>query len=155
MTRKESYELIINILMNTDEEDMAMELVNFCEKEINAIDTKAEKAKERIAKKKAEPDKLTDAIVEVLTSGEGNGQFTVNALVKELGGYDVGTEVTNQKVVSRLSKLVAAGNVEKSNVKEGDRYIRAYSWAVVEEEAAVEEEEVDVSAEIEKMPEEE
>ena len=42
-------------------------LTEFCEKEIDALARKAEKAKETAAKKKAESDELTDIVLSELT----------------------------------------------------------------------------------------
>lgn len=88
-----------------------VEVAEFCNKEIEALDRKAAKAKEIAAKKKSEPDVLSDAIAEVLTD-----EFELIAnIVKKIDNEDA----TNGKVQYRLNKLVEAGIAEKSELSVG------------------------------------
>lgn len=88
-----------------------VEVAEFCDKEIEALERKAAKAKETAAKKKAEADVLLDAIAEVLTD-----EFELIAnIAKKLNDE----EATVGKVQYRLNKLVEAGIAEKSDISVG------------------------------------
>lgn len=82
----------------------------FCDKEIAALDTKAVKAKERAAAKKAEADVLMDQVRDVLT-GEFQTIADIAAAVAE-----VNADATVARVTYRLTKLVESGYVEKTDV---------------------------------------
>jgi len=84
----------------------------FAEHEIQLLDKKAEKAKESAAKRKKE-DPLYDAVKFALSD-----EFkTIADITEDLvaSGYDV----TVAKVTYRLSKLVEAGEAEKTPIKVG------------------------------------
>lgn len=84
----------------------------FAEHEIKLLDKKAEKAKESAAKRKKE-DPLYDAVKFALSD-----EFkTIADITEDLvaAGYDV----TVAKVTYRLSKLVEAGEAEKTPIKVG------------------------------------
>lgn len=83
-------------------------IVEFCEKEIEALDKKAAKAKETAAKKKAEGDELTEKVFEALTD-----EFECIACVTEKVGDE---EATTAKVQYRLGQLVKAGRAEKEEI---------------------------------------
>ena len=102
MTKKEMFEKIM-AAMATD-----VEVVEFCEKEIAALDKKAAKAKETAAKKKAEGDELTEKVFEVLTA-----EFECIACITEKVGDE---EVSIAKVQYRLGQLVKAGRAEKEEI---------------------------------------
>ena len=82
----------------------------FCDKEIASLDAKAAKAKERAAAKKAEPDVLMDQVRDALT-GEFQTIADIAAAVAE-----VNAAATVYKVTYRLTKLVEAGDAEKTDV---------------------------------------
>lgn len=111
ITKKDRFNTLI-ALLNGDIvlEDIAdvADLVEFCDKEIAALDKKAAKAKETATKKKAEGDELTDKIAGVLTSDFA----TIADIVKALNDDDV----TNQKASYRLNKLAEAGKAEKGEI---------------------------------------
>ena len=70
ITKREMYEQIILMFTEDAETEVkvsAEDVVAFCNKEIEALEKKAAKAKERAAVQKAEGDELTDAVLEVLT----------------------------------------------------------------------------------------
>ena len=82
----------------------------FAMNEIELLDKKADKAKERAATKAAAGDVLTETIKGVLTA-EHKTIADVTAAVAEID-----PEVTTSKVTYRLSKLVEAGVATKSEV---------------------------------------
>ena len=88
----------------------AVTVVEFCDKEIASLDSKAAKAKERAATKKAEADGLTDLVAAALTD-----EFQVIAdIAAAVAGSDA--DATVSKVTYRLGKLVEAGKAEKTQV---------------------------------------
>jgi hypothetical protein len=88
----------------------AATVVEFCDKEIASLDSKAAKAKERAAAKKAEADGLTDLVAAALTD-----EFQVIAdIAAAVAESD--TDATVSKVTYRLGKLVEAGKAEKTQV---------------------------------------
>lgn len=128
ITNREMFEVLKN-LMTTGElsEDVtAEEVVEFCDKQIAALDHKAEKAKERAAAKRAESDELTNAIAAVLT----DELQTIAEITKAVGREDVSVN----KVQARLSKLAAAEVAVKDTImvegKDGKKASRvAYKLA--------------------------
>lgn len=84
-------------------------VAEFCANEIDLLDKKAAKAKERAAAKKAEGDELTEQIYNVLSSDEF---MTIPEIVKALGDEDVSA----QKASYRLRTLVAENRAEKTEV---------------------------------------
>jgi len=106
MTKREYFNEIKTAM--SDNED----IVAFCEKEIDLIDRKNEKARERAAKKRAESDVMTEAVYATLTN-----EF---AFIDDIVAATEGDEVTRGKVVARLSKLVRAGKAEKEDIKNPD-----------------------------------
>jgi hypothetical protein len=113
MTKKETLEMIIDLLntaYDLGEEKVEM-AVEYCEKEIAALDRKAEKAKETAAKKKAE----NDALLEVVYDALGEDEFeTIAAIAKRV--VDVEPEATVGKVQYRLTALAKEGRAEKSTI---------------------------------------
>lgn len=109
VTKRDYFEAIIEA-MKTGEVKMELEkIIEFCENEITLLDKKAIKAKERAATKKAEADDLMDKVYAVLSDTEF---MTRNAVMDALG--DMPEDVTISKVGARLTKLVDAMKVEKS-----------------------------------------
>ena len=107
-------------------------LVEFLDKEMAALTQKAEKAKERAAKKKAEGDALKEAIVAVLTEE----MQTVDDIVAQIEGEDV----SKQKIVVRLTQLVKDGVAERGTEKVDGKQRAAYCLTGVSEEVEAEEE---------------
>ena len=93
--------------------------IEFINKQIETLAAKAEKAKEKAAKAKAEGDELR-AIVE--------GILTVDAQpIDDIVAQIEGEDVTKAKVTARLTALVNAGIAKKEPVKVGSRKVMAYS----------------------------
>ena len=82
----------------------------FCDKEIAALDSKAAKAKERAAAKKAEADVLMGQVEDALTD-----EFQVIADIAAAVA-EVNADATVSKVTFRLTKLVESGVAEKTQV---------------------------------------
>lgn len=102
VTKKEMYGVIAEAMA-----DNAM-VVEFCEKEIAALERKAEKAKERAAKKRAEGDELKNVVASVLTS-----EFqTIADVAEQIEGEDI----TVGKISYRLNALVKEGVAVKEDV---------------------------------------
>lgn len=97
----------------------ADDVIAYAETTIAQLDGKAAKAKEKAAEKKAEGDALRDAVKAVLTEEPK----TITQIVAEIND----PELTNAKVVARLTALVNAGEAFKSDVKVENRKVKAYS----------------------------
>ena len=83
-------------------------LIEFVEGEIAALARKSEKAKAKAAEKKTERDELCEAVYAVLTAEPQ----TRDQVFEQIEGEDI----TVAKVGARLNKLVAAGDVTKTEV---------------------------------------
>ncbi len=109
ITKREMFEAIAQA-METGEIKFAPEVViDFCNKEIEALDKKAAKAKERAAAKKAEADTLMDAVVAVLDGDEFQTIADIAAKIED-------EDATTSKITYRLTTLVKNGQAEKSEV---------------------------------------
>ena len=114
VTKKEMFTEIKAVLETVEG---SKELVAFVEKQIEALDNEAAKAKERKAKKVAE-DTLKDTVASLLTDEFQTAEAIVDAIGDE--------EVSKAKVVNRLSKLIADGVAVKEQTKVGDRKVVCY-----------------------------
>ena len=95
ITKRDRFEEIKTLLADN------ADIVAFCDNEIALLDGKADKAKARAAKKKADGDALQDEVAALLT-----GDFqTIDAIMNGI----TDTEATKAKVQARLTKLVNAG----------------------------------------------
>lgn len=117
ITKREKFERLLKI----EEVAADAELKEFVEKEIASLDAKAEKAKERAAKKKAEMDTLCDEVYAVIAE---KGTVTLQELVDTLSVDN--EEVTSAKIVARLSKLVTAEKIEKAEKTIEKRKLMTY-----------------------------
>lgn len=84
-------------------------IVEFCDAQIDQIDKKAAKAKEKAAEKKAANDELTEVVASILT----NEFQTADEITAKIDGEDV----SRAKVINRLTKLIGAGTAVKDTVK--------------------------------------
>ena len=108
-TKRDKFTDIKAILSLVDTEDYDVPvLVEFIDAEIGALDRKAAKAKETAAAKKAERDELCEAVLAVLTT-EPKTRDEITEMIE-------GDEVSVAKVGARRNKLVAAGDVVKTEV---------------------------------------
>ena len=110
ITKREMYEAIKETFETGSCKFDAATVVEFCDKEIASLDSKAAKAKERAAAKKAEADVLTDLVAAALTD-----EFQVIAdIAAAVAESDA--DATVSKVTYRLGKLVEVGKAEKTQV---------------------------------------
>lgn len=108
ISKREMFEAI-KTAMETGETAIHPDLIiEFCEKEIEALDKKAAKAKETAAKKKAEGDELTERVFEALTDEFECIACITNKIEDE--------DVSIAKVQYRLGQLVKAGRAEKEEI---------------------------------------
>ena len=118
VTKKENYEMLMEIVENSNSE-MKAELVDFITKQIESIDAKAAKAKEKAAEKRAEGDELRAAVKTVLTEE----LQTAETILSQIEGE----ELTKAKIVARLTQLVKNGEASKEEVKtEEGKKVMAY-----------------------------
>jgi hypothetical protein len=110
ITKREMFEAIKETFETGTCKFDAATVMAFCDKEIASLDSKAAKAKERAAAKKAEADVLMDQVRDALT-----GEFQTIADIAAAVA-DVNADATVSKVTYRLTKLVEAGDAEKTDV---------------------------------------
>ena len=110
ITKRDMFTNIINVFQTGDSAYDPADVIAFCEKEIAALDSKAIKAKERAAAKKAEADVLLDQVKAVLTA-DFQPIADIAAAVAE-----VNPDATVAKVQYRLGKLVEAEVAEKTDL---------------------------------------
>jgi hypothetical protein len=110
VTKRDMYEAIIETMKTGECAYPAEDVVAFCENEIELLDKKAVKAKERAAAKHAEGDALADLVASALTS-----DYQVIADITAAVA-DKDPDATVSKVTYRLSQLVKAGVAEKQEV---------------------------------------
>lgn len=122
MTKKDIYAGIKATLEQNFDAGEVAEYVEFIDKEIAAIDARAEKEKARRAEKKAEGDDLRDAVKEAIGAEPITGEAIAEALIEEY------PDVTKAKVTYRAGQLVKAGEVYKVQIKTEDgRKVVAYT----------------------------
>lgn len=110
ITKREMFANIINVFQTGESAYDPADVIAFCEKEIASLDSKAAKAKERAAAKKAEADVLMDQVKDALTD-EFAPIADIAAIVAE-----VNPDATVAKVQYRLGKLVEAEVAEKTDL---------------------------------------
>lgn len=111
LTKKDYYGMLKEIVLTSDV-DNKEELEAFIDRQIEIIDNKAEKAKERAAEKKAEGDELRAAIKSVLTED----YQSADDILAQLEGEDL----SKAKIIARLTQLVNNGDAEKAQAKAED-----------------------------------
>ena len=110
ITKAQKYAMIEDILNTVDGDNIDM-LIEFVQAEQAALANKAAKAKAKAAEKKTEIDDLGNAVLGVL-DGTPKTRDEVFALVE-----DFSNDVSVAKVGARLTRLVDAGLVVKTEVK--------------------------------------
>ena len=120
ITKAEYFGMIKDVVAGSDVEN-AQELMDFIDRQVELIASKAEKAKERAAKQKAKGDKLREAVQAVLT-----GELQV---IDEIVAQVDFEDVTKAKVTARLTQLVNAGIAVKEQQKVDSRKVMAYKLA--------------------------
>lgn len=94
----------------------------FVATQLEQLEAKATKAKERAGEKKAAGDELRGKVKAVLT-GEFQTRDQVFAKMEQT------EDLTIAKVGARLTQLVASGEVVKEQVKSGDHKVMGYKLA--------------------------
>lgn len=121
MTKKDYYGILKTIVEGIEVENKE-DLLAFIDRELELIENKSIKAKERAAEKKAEGDELRAAVKAILT--------TENQTIDEIFGQIEGEDLTKAKIVARLTQLVKAGEAKKEEVKSEDgKRIMVYALA--------------------------
>ena len=118
ITKVDMFNAIADFIADTDWERKD-EAIEFIEKQIDQLKTKAEKAKSRAEEKKIEGDELREAVANALTN-EPQTIDAITAIVAE--SFDV----TKAKVTARLTQLVKLGEATKEQVKMDSRKIMVY-----------------------------
>ena len=110
ITKKDRYESIMALCSTVAPMD-GFDLdgiIEFCQKEIDTLGARAEKAKERAAAKRAEGDELQTAVLNALTDELASRQ--------EITERIEGDEVSLAKVGYRLNSLVKQGLAIKEEI---------------------------------------
>ena len=111
MTKKDYFNEIRGIVEDSELENKD-ELIYFLNSQIESLDRKADKARERAAAKKAEGDALREAVKSVLTDEFQTAEAITEAINDE--------EVSKAKVIARLTQLVNLGEAVKEPAKTED-----------------------------------
>lgn len=112
MTKIECFEQLAGIVEASDVENKE-DILKFIQSSIETLENRKRAAQERAEKKKNEPDELADAVKAVLSEE----LQTADDIAAQIEGEDV----TKQKVVARLTKMVNAGIVRKDSIKTDDK----------------------------------
>ena len=100
-----------------DQEEQAA-LVEFIDKQVDALEKRKVAAAARAEKKREESDEMTEAILAQI----GDELITVDEIVVALDSE----EITRNKVTARLGKLAKAGRIVKDSVKVDGKKRMAY-----------------------------
>ena len=111
LTKKDYFEMIKGIVEESNVENKN-ELNYFLDAQIESINNKAEKAKERAATKKAEGDELRETVKSVLTNDFQTAEEITSKINDE--------EISKAKVIARLTQLVKLGEAVKESTKTED-----------------------------------
>ena len=123
MTKREMFNVIADVFATVDRADRD-EVLAGVYKELELLDRKNAKAKERAATKRSTVDPMTLAIEDILN----DEPKTVEAIMNELDAEEFASN-TPAKVVSRVSRLVKGGKAVKHFVKLDGRKLTAYTKA--------------------------
>ena len=107
ITKRDNYEALKEIVEKSNVENAEM-LVEFINKQIEMIDNKSAKAKEKAAEKRAEGDELRGTIEAILTDDYQTAEEITEQIDDE--------EVTKSKVVARLGQLVKQDLAQKEQI---------------------------------------
>lgn len=111
ITKREMYEAIAEAMKTGECRYDPAEVISFCENEIDLLDKKAAKAKERAAAKAAEGDTLTALVRAALATDEFKSIADVTAIVAEEE-----PDATAARVSYRLTRLVENGEAVKEQI---------------------------------------
>lgn len=119
ITKVDMFNAIADFIADTDWERKD-EAIEFIEKQVDQLKTKAEKAKSRAEEKKLEGDALREVVYNALT----NEPQTIDAITDVVA--ESCSDVTKAKVTARLTQLVKLGEATKEQVKVEGRKIMVY-----------------------------
>jgi hypothetical protein len=111
-------EMVLTTVLDEEKQD---ELIEFIDKQVEALEKRRAAATARAEKKRAESDAMTDAILAQI----GDELMTVDDIVDALDDEDA----TRNKVTARLGKLVRNGLVVKEAIKVDGTKRMAYKLA--------------------------
>ena len=111
-------EMVLTTELDEEKQD---ELLEFIDKQVEALEKRRAAATARAEKKRAESDAMTDAILAQI----GDELMTVDDIVEALDDDDA----TRNKVTARLGKLVRNGLVVKEAIKVDGTKRMAYKLA--------------------------
>ena len=118
MTKKDYFAEIKDVLVEAGEKDLAEVMAH----EIELLENKAVKNKERAAARKVAGDELRDTISNILI----DDLQTVDEIVEQIEGEDI----TKAKIVARLTQLVNLNEAVKEQIKTEDgKKVMAYRRA--------------------------
>ena len=118
LTKKDYFVEIKNVLVEAGENDLADVIAH----EIELLENKAVKNKERAVARKVAGDELRDTISNILI----DDLQTVDEIVEQIEGEDI----TKAKIVARLTQLVNLNEAVKEQVKTEDgKKVMAYKRA--------------------------
>lgn len=121
MVKKDMFALLATYI--PEDAEHAAELKEFCAKQIEQIEAKAEKARRNAAIRKAEGDELRDMVYGALT----NELQTIPQIMDAMGLDD--PEITRAKVSARLGQLFKAGEIEKTAISVDGKRTMHYKLA--------------------------
>lgn len=116
MTKIQAYEVIIDILSNIPDCPNCEDLIDFCEHQIEQLNKRKEVAAKRAEKKRETTDPMLQDILNLMSEGVA---ITVDEITNALNARRTADtpEVTRNKVVPRLTKLINSGNITKEVVR--------------------------------------
>lgn len=118
MTKRDYFEMLKGFI--PADAERAAELVEFIDKQIEQLDAKAAKARERAAERKAEGDELRAMVAAAVTD-----EFqTIDQIMTAMELDD--PDVTRAKITARLGQLVKAGEVMKVAMTVDKRRVMHY-----------------------------
>ena len=117
MTKRDYFVEIKEILENANETALAETMAH----EIELLDKKTAKNKERAAQRKIEGDELRDTISNILV----DEPQTIDEIVDQIDDE----EITKAKVVARLTQLVNLGEAIKEQVSKDGKKVMSYKRA--------------------------
>lgn len=118
MTKREA---LIGIRGLIEGREDAADYVEFLNGEVDKLDARAEKEREKREAKRAEGDELKDAIYAVIEAADE--PITIDEILAQVEG------ATRAKVAFRAGVLVKEGAIEKCEVKIDKRKVVAYTVA--------------------------
>lgn len=114
ITKKMKFEGMIAYFKGEETELTEKDFIEFCQDQIADLDKKAAKSKERNAEKKAKADDLQNLVHSVLTDEYQTvadiSEQVLPGVTEEMG------EVSTQKIIARITKLVEAEVAERKQV---------------------------------------